>query len=108
MPEKKLSGSFEFSAKIWLWNNGKSPASWHFVNVPRDISQQIKKISATMPKKWRWSMKIRARIWFFSRVTSIFPEGKTGTYLLPIKAEVRHELHIQADDEVLLYLDILC
>lgn len=31
----------EFSAKVWLWSNGTSPASWHFVTVSPEVSKKI-------------------------------------------------------------------
>ena len=38
--------------------------------------------------------------------TSIFPDKKTGGYLLPLKADVRKKVKIQAEDTISLLLEI--
>jgi len=98
----------EFSATVWLWSNGTSPASWHFVTVSPEVSKKIKQIISQRPRKrWRWAVKVEVRIGFMSWMTSIFPESKTQCYLLPIKADVRKQLHIQEGSEVFVYVEVV-
>jgi len=99
--------SFEFSATLQLWTNGKSPALRNFVTVDRNISEQIQHIAQTMPRKGRWSVKVEVRILFYVRKTSVFPDKQTGSYFLLIKREVRKELQIAEGDEVLVNLTLL-
>ncbi len=99
--------SYEFSALLRLWKSGASPASWHFVTVPKTVSEQIKQFASTQPKKWWWSVCVEVRIWFYTRQTSVFPDKASGCYLLPIKAQVRKALQIGVDDEVRVTLTVL-
>jgi hypothetical protein len=52
-------------------------------------------------------VKVEARIGFYSWKTSIFPDKKSGCYLLPLKAEVRKALQISDGDEVFVTLTVL-
>jgi hypothetical protein len=40
-------------------------------------------------------VKVQVMVGFIIRETSIFPDKKSGSYLLPIKASIRKELHIE-------------
>jgi hypothetical protein len=97
----------EFLAKIRLRKSSEAPASWHFITVEKNISQQIKQRADTQPRKGRWSVKVEVRIGFFTRKTSIFPDKTSWCYLLPIKKEVRTALQIGVDDEVLVTMSLL-
>jgi len=111
-----MQNTFSFSSKIRILNDGKHKWSRYFITVPQTISQEIKKISDTMPRKWRWSVKVSVRIWFITRETSVFPSNNWATkkigiknkvYLLPIKSQIRKELHIQAEDELFINLELI-
>lgn len=80
--------SYRFEAKIWLYHSDK--ASWHFVTVPKDMSDHIKSFSAA-PKRGFGSVRIKAEIGTTQWSTSIFPDKKSGCYFLPLKAEVREK-----------------
>jgi hypothetical protein len=78
-----------FKAAIWLYQ-GK--AAWHFVTLPKSISQEIRVLS--FDKKAAWgSVRVNVTIGPTSWKTSIFPDTKAGAYLLPIKADVRKKFH---------------
>ncbi len=65
---------------------------WHFATIPKKESALIKKHRT---KKVGWgSVKIEATIGKTSWQTSLFP-NKDGTYLLPIKANVRKQVGIE-------------
>lgn len=99
--------SFTFSSKLWIWKNEENKWSWYFITLPVDISKEIKSLISSKPKKWRWSVKVKARIGFMSWSTSIFPDNKSWSYLLPVKSDVRKSLHINDWDEPLVYLEII-
>ena len=80
-----MNPRFTFKSEIWLWD-GKG--AWHFITVPKDVSEQIKGFQADMPRKGFGSVPVKVTIGKTSWKTSIFPEKK-GTYLLPIKKDVR-------------------
>lgn len=78
--------TYSFKAKVWLYPGAK--AAWHFVNVPKPISGEIQKRFAKVKRGWG-SLRVRVTVGQTKWDTSIFPDSKAGTYLLPIKASVR-------------------
>jgi hypothetical protein len=73
------------TAKLWIWPGEK--AAWHFITVPKKESQIIK--SNVIVARGFGSVKVEVTIGTTTWRTSIFPDSKSGTYLLPIKAAVR-------------------
>lgn len=93
---------YSFKTNIWLYQ-GK--AAWHFVTLPKAISQEIRVLS--FDKKAAWgSVRVSATIGSTSWKTSIFPDTKAGAYLLPIKADVRKKEKIAAGDTVKITITI--
>lgn len=86
---------YTFQASVRIRNNGKAPASWHFVTLPNDVADSIKKQIVWQKRLWFGSIKTQATIWYFRRETSIFPDKKSCSYLLCIKKDIRKELHIE-------------
>lgn len=81
-----MNSTHTFTAPLWLYQSEK--AAWHFVTVPEDISAEIKFFHPHASRGWGSvpvSVTIGATTWH----TSIFPDSKTKTYILPIKADVR-------------------
>ena len=97
--------SFTFTDKCWLWQ-GKG--AWHFITLPKDKSEEIKFFSENMHGKRRgWgSVRVLVTVGNTSWETSIFPDSKRGTYLLPMKADVRKKEKITAGDKVTVKLKI--
>ena len=75
---------FHFSTKVWIWD-GQSP--WYFVTVPEEESAKIRKAYRAQHRGWG-SIPVQVELGKSKWKTSIFWEKK-GTYLLPIKKEVR-------------------
>ncbi|MDX1950173.1 MAG: DUF1905 domain-containing protein [Rickettsiales bacterium] len=100
---QKNSRKYKFKSKVWLYSSPKS--SWHFVSVPEDISAEIKFLNSCIRRGWgaiKCSSKIGKTLW----KTSIFPDSKSKTYLLPIKKEVREKENITIDKIVNIVLEI--
>jgi len=89
-----MDPTFTFTSTIWLW---KGKAAWHFITVPLDLSKEIKGFD--IPRKGFGSIAVHATIGKTTWKTSIFPEKK-GTYVLPLKAEVRKAENIKKGDTV--------
>lgn len=104
---------FQFTASIRIRNNGTAPASRYFVSIPKDIADDIKKTTAwfisqgRQARRWRWSVKVEAMIGYLKRKTSIFPDKKSNSFLLPIKADIRKELRIKDGDTLAVQIEIL-
>ncbi len=97
-----MKRSYTFTSKVWLY---PGMAGWHFVGVPKAESTTIKggvKVKAgfgSIPVE----VQVGAQVWN----TSIFPDKKSGQYLLPLKASVRKKEGIEAGDEVKIRLKLL-
>lgn len=94
---------YKFKAKLWLTNG---PTVWHFISLPKKMSVEIKQTFGDMARGWG-SLPVRVRIKNTGWVTSIFPDKKLATYLLPLKSAVRKRANINSTDEVLVTLHIL-
>ena len=87
-----FKADYHLRAKVWLY---PGMAGWHFVTLPR---KQSKEISAHfgMFRRGFGSLRIIATIGKTSWKTSIFPDKKSGAYLLPLKAAIRAQEAVAA------------
>lgn len=79
------AAEFTCRAKVWVY---PGQAGWHFVSVPKKESSRIKALFGGLQRGFG-SFPVTVTIGKTTWRTSIFPDVKTGTYLLPVKAEVR-------------------
>ena len=93
---------FTFKAKVWLY---AGDSAWHFVSVPVKIAKQIKSLYAGLERGWG-SFPVVVTIGTTTWKTSIFPDKKTGTFLLPIKAEVRKKENISVGKTVSIAISV--
>lgn len=93
---------FKVQTRVWLYP-GK--AGWYFVTIPKDISDDVDSQFGDLKRGWG-SLRVTATIGETSWDTSIFPDKKTGEYLLPVKAAVRKKENIGMDDKVTLFIEI--
>lgn len=102
--KKPHSYNAKFQAKLWKYKSAK--AAWFFVHVPQDESLQIKYRNLLSVRGWG-SIPVEVKIGKTSWRTSVFPEKKSGCYILPIKAEVRKKEEINENDliEVIITSD---
>ena len=87
---------FEFSAKIWLYPCNKP---WHFVTLPEKISKQIKYYYGSKGGT-PGMIKIIAIIKNTQWKTSLFPDKRLNSYLLPIKASTRKHEELKENDQI--------
>jgi Domain of unknown function (DUF1905) len=101
-----LELDFNFTEKCWLWTADK--AAWHFVNVPKSHSEEIKFFTDShFGKRRGWgAVRVTVRIGASEWQTSIFPSKSLDTYILPIKADVRKKENIVIDKMVEVTLKI--
>ncbi len=79
--------SYTFKGEVWKYKFDGATA-WHFITVPKHISSEIKFLSTGKTAAWG-SLRITAKIGETEWQTSLFPDSKSGCYLLPVKAAVR-------------------
>ncbi len=94
---------FAFVAKIWEWDG---PQAWHFVSLPKDLADLVKESfghNARGFKSLRVEVTVSDEIW----KTSIFPDSKRGTYILPIKKDIRKRLDVKHGSRIEVEFSIL-
>ncbi len=95
--------NYSFDAEIWL-HSGE--AAWHFVSLPKKLSKEIKSEFGDMARGWG-SLPVKVQIGGSKWITSIFPDTKSNTYLLPVKSEIRKREKIVLGDNLQIGLTIL-
>lgn len=91
---------FTFKSKVWLY---KGPTAWHFVTLPKQIAATIKKYFDVHKKGWG-SLPVSITFKEITWNSSIFPDRKSGSYLLPLKSEIRKSGKIVEGDTISLTL----
>jgi len=94
---------FQFNAEVWLY---PGEAAWHFVSLPKNISKQIKKEFGDMARGWG-SLPVNVKINNTKWKTSMFPESKSDTYILPLKLEVRKLEDIKSGDNINVSISLI-
>jgi hypothetical protein len=80
-------------------------AGWHFTGIPKKESEEIKKESVV--KAGFGSIPVEVTVGKTKWKTSIFPDKRSGTYLLPLKAEVRKKEKIFSEDDIYLTIELI-
>ncbi|MFM2340119.1 MAG: hypothetical protein RLZZ360_755 [Candidatus Parcubacteria bacterium] len=78
---------------------------WHFTSVPKAESTTIK--GSVKVKAGFGSIPVEVQVGKQIWTTSIFPDKKSGQYLLPLKATVRKKEGIYADDTIKVRIKLL-
>jgi hypothetical protein len=77
--------AYRIRARLWLYPGA---AAWHFITVPKWQGQEIRRLLGGSARGWG-SLPVEATVGTTTWRTSIFPDSKSGSYLLPVKAAVR-------------------
>jgi len=77
--------TYKMRQRVWIY---PSMDGWHFVSVSRQASKDIREIFGGSVRGFG-SIPVVVTVGQTSWKTSIFPDKKSGTYLLPLKAMVR-------------------
>ena len=86
---------FTFTTPMWLYA-GKG--AWHFVTLPKDAADEIRFFNSLA--KGFMPIAVDASMGETTWKTSVFPDAKSGSYLLAIKAAVRKAENLDAGTEV--------
>lgn len=91
-----------FRSKLWLY---PSPGGWHFITLPKARAREIKSSIHDARRGWG-ALPVKAKIGTTTWATSIFPDRKSASYLLPVKAAVRKRENIEDGDTVIMELEV--
>jgi Domain of unknown function (DUF1905) len=96
-----MDATFEFTAELYEWTGD---AAWVFVALPGDLAEDIRDME--LPRRGFGSVKVRVRIGATEWRTSVFPDSRSGSYVLPVKRAVRDAEGIDIGDAVDFEIDI--
>lgn len=83
---------FNFTAELWEW---RGPAPFYFLSLPIELADEIQAAASALSYGWGM-IPVVATIQGREFKTSMF--SKNGTYVLPIKNEVRLPLKLAVYD----------
>lgn len=91
-----------FKAELWMY---PGDAAWHFVTLPPEAAENIRDDGPI--RRGFGSVKVEAAIGATKWNTSVFPDSASGSYVLPVKKDVRHAEAIEPGDPVDVELRVL-
>lgn len=95
-----------YALRAELWRYAGGSGSWHFLTVPKKAAADIRKRFGGAARGWG-SLPVAVAIGTTRWNTSIFPDSKAGSYLLPVKAAVRKKEKLMEGKPVAFTLEIL-
>ena len=98
-----LKKNYKFKSKVVIWAGEQG--AWHFAYVPKLQSAEIKKNFDKFKRGWG-SFRVIAKVGRTEWLTSIFPDSRSGAYVLPIKASVRKAEGIFETDTITVEIKI--
>lgn len=96
-----MTPSYSFRAELWHY---PGESGWHFLTLPPDVADDLREEAAAFRKGFG-SVRVSAEISGHAWQTSVFPDSKSGSYLLPVRKAVRTAAGISAGDEVAVQLE---
>lgn len=96
-------GTFEFEARLQL-HPGSEP--WHFIHLPTDVSDDIADLTSGTLRGFG-SVRVAVTVGGTAWRTSVFPDRRAGTFLLPVKKSVRAAEGLVAGDDVRVHLEVV-
>lgn len=96
-------GRYVFTTELWKHEGSDG---WHFVSLPDDVADEIEETHGHRARDFR-SLRVDVTIGDTRWATSIFPDTKRGTYLLPVKRAVRVAEGLSAGSVAEISLDVV-
>lgn len=94
--------TYKVSAVVWLY---PGMAGWHFVTLPKKTKENIDFFFSHVKRGWG-SLPVLVTLGKTTWKTSIFPDKESGSYILPLKAEIRKKEAINEGDDIKFSLKI--
>jgi hypothetical protein len=95
--------TWEFEAPLWV---AEGTGTWHFVSLPPTSAEEIRdRVDGSRPGFG--AVAVEVSVGRTTWRTSVFPDGKRGTYVLPVKQGVRRAEGLGEGDVVLVRLELL-
>lgn len=98
-----MTSEFSFEAELYEWDG---PAAWVFAALPADLADVIDEVHGEHSRGFG-SLRVEVGIGEVVWRTSIFPDSKAGTFLLPVKKDIRRKAGVDVGDVVEIDLSVL-
>ena len=92
----------KFQANLWEWQ-GKG--AWCFITLPPEYYNEIKSVGSSY-KKGFGSVRVEVIVGSSTWNTSVFPDTKSKSYILPMKKEIRKAEKLEVGSAVQVLLKI--
>lgn len=93
---------YTFNAGVWRY---PGDAGWHFVTLPQPLGKEIRDVHG-IQRRGFGSIRVLVRMDELLWSTSIFPDTQSGSYLLPLKKEIRRKAGLHEGQKVNMSLEI--
>lgn len=100
----KKTSIYTMKEKVFLYPS--ETANWHFVPITKKVGQEIRETYGKSARGFG-AVKVEVTIGETVWLTSMFPDKYSGSYILPLKAQVRKEEDIEAGEEVEFTIKII-
>ncbi len=98
-----MTKRYKVRSEVVLWPGAQG--AWHFAYVDKKQSAQIRE-RYFGPRRGFGAVRVRVKIRKTVWETSIFPDKRSGTYILPLKASVRRAEGIAHGDIINFTLNL--
>lgn len=88
-----------YKVRSQVWLHPGEMGAWHFTNLDKKLSSEFREKYGEK-KRGFGSIPVLVTIGKTSWKTSVFPDKRSGTYLLPLKAQVRRAEGVEAGEIV--------
>ncbi|MBO1269273.1 DUF1905 domain-containing protein [Arthrobacter cavernae] len=88
--------TYSFKARLWHY---PEEAGWYFLTLPEELAAEIREDTAPFRRGFG-SVKVTATVSGQGWSTSLFPDSKSSSYLLPVKKAIRVAAGIDVGDQV--------
>lgn len=82
---------YDFTAALWQHDG---PAAWFFLSLPDDVADDLDERAAPVARGFG-SVRVEVTIGATTWTTSVFPDTKRRTFILPVKKAVRRAEHLE-------------
>ena len=93
-----------FRAQVWEHSPG-DPGSWHFLTLPADLADEL--AFEAGPPRGFGSVRVEVSVGDTTWRTSLFPDSAAGSYVLPMKKQVRLAEGLVAGDTCEVTLELV-
>ncbi|ACQ80892.1 Domain of unknown function DUF1905 [Beutenbergia cavernae DSM 12333] len=97
------AATYTFDAALWWW---KPDSSWVFLTVPPEHADEILELTGDSPRGFG-AVRVEVRIGATTWRTSVFPDDKRGSYVLPVKKGVRAAEGLEVGSLATVHLAVL-